>query len=49
MESSVPGLFVFFYVRSSPFRQVVVAGGEGAVAAHCAVAYLDSLKGILYR
>jgi thioredoxin reductase (NADPH) len=49
MESSVPGLFVAGDVRSGPFRQVVVAAGEGAVAAHSAAAYLDSVKGILYR
>jgi thioredoxin reductase (NADPH) len=49
MESSVPGLFAAGDVRSSPFRQVVVAAGEGAIAAHSAAAYLDSLKGILYR
>lgn len=48
MESSIPGLFAAGDVRSSPFRQVVVAAGEGAVAAHSAVAYLDGLKGFRY-
>jgi thioredoxin reductase (NADPH) len=41
MASSVPGLFAAGDVRSSPFRQVVVAAGEGAVAAHKAAEYLD--------
>jgi thioredoxin reductase (NADPH) len=43
MESSVPGLFAAGDVRSSPFRQVVVAAAEGAIAAHCAAEYLDVL------
>ncbi|MCL1813447.1 MAG: FAD-dependent oxidoreductase [Treponema sp.] len=48
MASSVPGLFAAGDVRSSPFRQVVVAAGEGAVAAHSAAMYLDHLKGVRY-
>jgi thioredoxin reductase (NADPH) len=49
MASSVPGLFAAGDVRACPFRQVVVAAGEGAVAAHSASAYLDDLKGTAYR
>ncbi|MDR0399387.1 MAG: FAD-dependent oxidoreductase [Treponema sp.] len=45
MESSVPGLFAVGDLRSSPFRQVVVAAAEGAVAAHCAAEYIDALYG----
>jgi len=41
MASSVPGLFVAGDVRSGSFRQVIVAAGEGAVAAHSAAAYLE--------
>jgi thioredoxin reductase (NADPH) len=48
METSVPGLFAAGDVRATPFRQVVVAAGEGAVAAHSAAAYIDSLKGESY-
>ncbi|MDR1249141.1 MAG: FAD-dependent oxidoreductase [Treponema sp.] len=44
MASSIPGLFAAGDVRSSPFRQVVVAASEGAIAAHCAAAYIDGLK-----
>jgi len=41
MATSVPGLFAAGDVRSGSFRQVIVAAGEGAVAAHSAAEYLD--------
>jgi thioredoxin reductase (NADPH) len=44
MESSQRGLFAVGDVRATPFRQVVVAAGEGAIAAHCAAQYIESLK-----
>jgi thioredoxin reductase (NADPH) len=44
MASSIPGLFAAGDVRAGPFRQVVVAAGEGAVAAHAAAAYIDAMK-----
>jgi thioredoxin reductase (NADPH) len=49
MASSIPGLFVAGDVRASSFRQVVVAAGEGAVAAHSAAEYIDGLRGESYR
>ncbi|MDR1128899.1 MAG: FAD-dependent oxidoreductase [Treponema sp.] len=49
MAASLPGLFVAGDVRSSPFRQVVVAAGEGALAAHSAASYIDECKGEAYR
>ncbi|GHV96669.1 thioredoxin-disulfide reductase [Spirochaetia bacterium] len=49
MASSVPGLFVAGDVRSGSFRQVVVAAGEGAVAAHSASEYIDDLNHRAYN
>jgi thioredoxin reductase (NADPH) len=45
METKVPGLYAVGDVRASPFRQLVVAAGEGAIAAHAAGQYIDELKG----
>ena len=42
MASSVAGLFAAGDVRAGAFRQVVVAAGEGAVAAHSAAEYIES-------
>lgn len=49
METAVKGLFVVGDVRSTPFRQVVVACGEGAVSAHMAAAHIDDIKGEVYE
>ena len=48
METSVPGLFAAGEVRNTPFRQLVVAAGEGAVAAMSAARYIAELKGEAY-
>jgi len=45
MAASVPGLFVAGDVRSGSFRQVIVAAGEGAVAAHSAAEYIEQITG----
>ncbi|HET6451718.1 MAG TPA: thioredoxin-disulfide reductase [Spirochaetia bacterium] len=48
METSVAGLYAAGDVRASPFRQLVVAAAEGAIAAHAAGQYIDELKGENY-
>jgi thioredoxin reductase (NADPH) len=45
METSLPGLYAVGDVRATPFRQLVVAAGEGAIAAHAAGQYIDEKKG----
>lgn len=48
METSVPGLFAAGDVRATPFRQVITAVSDGAVAAHCAAQYIDEIEGKAY-
>ncbi|PKL08782.1 MAG: thioredoxin-disulfide reductase [Spirochaetae bacterium HGW-Spirochaetae-7] len=48
MGTSLPGLFAVGDVRVTPFRQVVTAVSDGAVAAHCAASYIDELEGKAY-
>jgi thioredoxin reductase (NADPH) len=45
MRTSMPGLFCAGDVRATPFRQLVVAAGEGAIAAHSAAQYIDETFG----
>jgi len=48
MCTEIPGLYAAGDVRATPFRQVVVAAGEGAVASHCAAQYIDEIRGQVY-
>lgn len=43
LETSIPGIFAAGDVRSNRFKQVVVAAGEGALAAASAERYLESI------
>jgi thioredoxin reductase (NADPH) len=44
MATAAPGIFAAGDVRLSPFRQVVTAAGDGAVAAHSAAKYLEKTR-----
>ncbi len=44
MESSSPGLYAVGDVRVTPFRQLVVAAADGAIAAHAATHRIDALR-----
>lgn len=46
METSVPGLYAAGDVRAKPFRQVVTAAADGAVAALAAAEYVDEQRAI---
>ena len=49
METAIPGLFAVGEVRNTPFKQLVVAAGEGAVAAMSAAAYIADLENASYN
>lgn len=49
MQSSVPGLFAAGDVRATPFRQLITAAADGAIAAHSAANYIDEQRGQAYR
>ena len=49
MASSISGLYAVGDVRVSPFRQLVVAASDGAIAAHAASQYIDALRGQAYE
>lgn len=48
METATAGLYAVGDLRSTPFRQVVVACGEGAIAAHMAASHIDDIQGNVY-
>jgi thioredoxin reductase (NADPH) len=49
MATAVPGFFAAGDVRVTPFRQIVTACADGALAAHSASQYIDGLHGSKYR
>ncbi len=49
MATNVPGLFAVGDVRTTVFRQLIVAASDGAIAAHTAGEYIDELRGNSYR
>lgn len=49
METSLPGLFAAGDVRLTPFRQIITAAADGAVAAHSAAGHIDDIMGASYR
>lgn len=44
MRTSVEGLYAAGDVRAKSFRQIVTAVADGAIAAHAAAAYIDSIR-----
>lgn len=49
METGVPGLYVAGDIRSKPFRQIVTACSDGAIAAHQAEEYVRELRNEVYK
>ena len=48
METSLTGLFCAGDVRAKPFRQLITAASDGAIAAHSVAIYIDKLNGKAY-
>ncbi|MGE0074603.1 MAG: NAD(P)/FAD-dependent oxidoreductase [Sphaerochaetaceae bacterium] len=48
MSTDVPGLYAVGDVRNTPFRQIITAASDGAIAAHASAEYIDELKGQAY-
>ena len=44
METAIKGFFAAGDVRAKPFRQVVTATADGAIAAHEAFEYIGTVK-----
>ncbi|MBN2050841.1 MAG: thioredoxin-disulfide reductase [Spirochaetales bacterium] len=49
MATEMPGLYIAGDLRATPFRQIVVAAADGAIASHMAAGYIDDLKGQAYE
>ncbi len=49
MMTNIAGLFAVGDVRTTPFRQLVTAAADGAVAAHFAASYIDELSDNVYE
>jgi len=49
MQTSITGLFAAGDVRATPFRQIVTAAADGAIAARSAASYIDEQRGQAYR
>jgi thioredoxin reductase (NADPH) len=48
METNIRGLYAVGDVRETPFRQLITAASDGAIAAHCASQYIDEILGEKY-
>ena len=48
METSLKGFYAIGDVRNTPFRQVVTAASDGAIAAHKASEYIDEIQNNKY-
>jgi len=49
MQTNIAGLFAAGDVRATPFRQIVTAAADGAIAARSASDYIDEQRGQTYR
>jgi len=40
MQTAIKGMYCAGDIRSKPFRQLITAASDGAIAAHCAGKYI---------
>lgn len=48
-ETSMPGIFAAGDTTNGPFRQIIVAAGQGAIAALSAYGYIQTKEGNLVK
>jgi len=49
LETKIPGLYVAGDIRAKPFRQLVTACSDGAIAANSAREYISEIKNEVYK
>jgi thioredoxin reductase (NADPH) len=49
MKTNLDGVFVAGDIRNTPYRQIVCATGDGAIASVSAYKYVSKQKGTLYE
>ena len=49
MQTAIKGMYCAGDIRAKPFRQLITAGSDGAIAAHCAEKYIREVLNETYK